>query len=144
MKIIHIINPKMGLFTAKTEKRSDRFRLQFLLILLTLTELPLSADFAFCCHESENEFVIPKQITSIGAYAFFGCCDESYWEYHDESVSVNIQLNEGLTSIGDYAFSNIHYLREMELPNSLLTLGKAAFSETSLESMTISSSVPTR
>lgn len=98
-------------------------------------------DFAFCCRESEKEFVIPQQITSIGAYAFFGCCDEAYWEYHDESVSVNIQLNEGLTSIGDYAFSNIGYLREMELPDSLLTLGKAAFSSTSLESMTIPSKV---
>lgn len=98
-------------------------------------------DFAFCCRESETEFVIPQQITSIGAYAFFGCCDEAYWEYHDESVSVNIQLNEGLTSIGDYAFSNIGYLREMELPDSLLTLGKAAFSSTSLESMTIPSKV---
>lgn len=98
-------------------------------------------DFAFCCRESETEFVIPQQITSIGAYAFFGCCNEAYWEYHDESVSVNIQLNEGLTSIGDYAFSNIGYLREMELPDSLLTLGKAAFSSTSLESMTIPSRI---
>ena len=99
-------------------------------------------DFAFCCRESEEkEFVIPEQITSIGAYAFFGCCNEAYWEYHDESVSVNIQLNEGLTSIGDYAFSNIGYLREMELPDSLLTLGKAAFSSTSLESMTIPSKI---
>lgn len=99
-------------------------------------------DFAFCCRESEEkEFVIPKQITSIGAYAFFGCCDEDYWANFDEETSVNIQLNEGLTSIGDYAFSNIGYLREMELPDSLLTLGKAAFSSTSLESMTISSKV---
>ena len=98
-------------------------------------------DFAFCCRESEKEFVIPQQITSIGNFAFFGCCNEEYWEYHDESVSVNIQLNEGLTSIGDYAFSNIRYLREMELPDSLLTLGKAAFSSTSLESMTIPSKV---
>lgn len=98
-------------------------------------------DFAFCCRESETEFVIPQHITSIGTYAFFGCCNEAYWEYHDESVSVNIQLNEGLTSIGDYAFSNIGYLREMELPDSLLTLGKAAFSSTSLESMTIPSKV---
>lgn len=85
--------------------------------------------------------MIPKQITSIGAYAFFGCCDEDYWANFDEETSVNIQLNEGLTSIGDYAFSNIGYLREMELPDSLLTLGKAAFSSTSLESMTIPSKV---
>ncbi|MGN0583971.1 MAG: leucine-rich repeat protein [Ruminococcus sp.] len=98
-------------------------------------------DFAFCCRESENEFVIPKQITSIGAYAFFGCCYEDYWTNFDEEKSVNIQLNEGLTSIGDYAFSNIMYLREMELPDSLLTLGKSAFSETSLESMTIPSKI---
>lgn len=99
-------------------------------------------DFAFCCRESEEkEFVIPEQITSIGAYAFFGCCYEEYWVNFDEETSVNIQLNEGLTSIGDYAFSNIGYLREMELPDSLLTLGKAAFSSTSLESMTIPSKV---
>lgn len=98
--------------------------------------------YAFCCRESEEkEFVIPKQITSIGAYAFFGCCEEDYWANFDEETSVNIQLNEGLTSIGDYAFSNIGYLREMELPDSLLTLGKAAFSSTSLESMTIPSKV---
>lgn len=99
-------------------------------------------DFAFCCRESEEkEFVIPEQITSIGAYAFFGCCEEDYWANFDEETSVNIQLNEGLTSIGDYVFSNIGYLREMELPDSLLTLGKAAFSSTSLESMTIPSKI---
>ncbi|MGN0630386.1 MAG: leucine-rich repeat protein, partial [Ruminococcus sp.] len=98
-------------------------------------------DFAFCCHESETEFVIPRHITSIGAYAFFGCCEEDYWANFDEEKSVNVQLNEGLTSIGDYAFSHIMYLREMELPDSLLTLGKAAFSETSLESMTIPSRI---
>lgn len=46
-EIIHIINPKMGLFTAKTEKRSDLFRLRFLLILLILTELLLSAILHF-------------------------------------------------------------------------------------------------
>lgn len=98
-------------------------------------------NFAFCCRESETEFVIPKQITSIGDFAFYGCCEEDYWANFDEETSVNVQLNEGLTSIGDYAFSNIGYLREMELPNSLLTLGKAAFSSTSLESMTIPSKV---
>ncbi|MCI7422628.1 MAG: leucine-rich repeat domain-containing protein [Ruminococcus sp.] len=98
-------------------------------------------DFAFCCRESEKEFVIPKQITSIGDFAFYGCCEEDYWANFDEETSVNVQLNEGLTSIGDYAFSNIGYLREMELPDSLLTLGKAAFSSTSLESITIPSKI---
>lgn len=95
-------------------------------------------DFAFCCHESETEFVIPKQITSIGNYAFLGCSDK---DYSDKKISLNIQFNEGLTSIGDYAFSRNGYLREIELPDSLLTLGKSAFSYTSLESITIPSKV---
>ena len=52
-------------------------------------------------------------------------------------ASSNVTIQEGITSIGDYAFYNCSSLTSIELPNSLISIGESAFrscrSLTSLE-----------
>ena len=94
-------------------------------------------DFAFCGRETQRaDIEIPSQITSIGDYAFCGYGGSWYDENYDGTV--NIKLHEGLDSIGEYAFSSMYYLKEVNLPDSLTVLGKGAFaSDNQLKSMTI-------
>lgn len=64
-----------------------------------------------------RQAVIGDGVTSIGGYAFYGCCNMTY-----------IDLPDGLTEIGDYAFSGCG-LESVALPPSLQALGSHAFSE---------------
>ena len=94
-------------------------------------------DFAFCGRETQRaDIEIPSQITSIGDYAF--CRYGGSWYDENYDGTVNIKLHEGLDSIGEYAFSSMYYLEEINLPDSLTVLGKGAFaSDNHLKSMTI-------
>ena len=42
-------------------------------------------------------------------------------------ASSNVTIQEGITSIGDYAFRNCSSLTSIELPNSLTSIGESAF-----------------
>ena len=97
--------------------------------------------FAFCSRESQRtDIEIPSQITSIGDYAFCGYGGSWYDETYDGIV--NIKLHEGLTVIGDYAFSKIYHLEEIDLPDSLVSLGTGAFdSDFCLKSVVIPSKI---
>ena len=92
--------------------------------------------FAFCGRESQKtDLTIPPQITSIGDYAF---CGYGYSANGDDTDVVTIHLNEGLTTIGDYAFSRMRCLEEIDLPDSLVSLGTGVFySDSSLKSIVI-------
>lgn len=95
--------------------------------------------FAFCSRESQRtDIEIPSQITSIGDYAFYGY-GGSWYDYDNVyEGSINIKFSERLTAIGDYAISNMHYLKEIDLPDSVISIGKGAFaSDHNLKSITI-------
>ena len=95
--------------------------------------------FAFCSQESQRtDIEIPSQITSIGDYAFYGY-GGSWYDYDNVyDGSINIKFSERLTAIGDYAISNMHYLKEIDLPDSVISIGKGAFaSDHNLKSITI-------
>ena len=96
-------------------------------------------DFAFCGREIQRaDIEIPSQITSIGDYAFYGY-GGSWYDYDNVyEGSINIKFSERLTAIGDYAISNMHYLKEIDLPDSVISIGKGAFaSDHNLKSITI-------
>ena len=62
--------------------------------------------------------IIPKGVTSIADYAFYGC-----------SGLESVTIPEGVTSIGRSAFSECSGLTSMAIPNSVETIGIDAFYE---------------
>lgn len=61
--------------------------------------------------------IIPNSVTSIGEYAFNGCC---------ELTSVSIP--SGLTSIGEGAFMGCSGLTSVSIPSGVASIGEGAFS----------------
>ena len=64
-----------------------------------------------------NSVVIPSNVTTIGNYAFY------------KSSSPSVTLNEGLQSVGMYAFSENSAATQLILPDSLTTFGNYSFSK---------------
>ncbi len=88
-------------------------------------------DYAFA--ESDvADVVISGSIKKIGAYAFSDC---------DKLEKVIFE--EGVEEIGDYAFAGNPKLTEIELPESLLSIDDACFSETKLTYVYIPKNVAT-
>jgi len=103
-----------------------------------------------------TEFVIGKDVTSIGKYAFFGCtgkciinCNLPVGEY-DSSNNCSVfgwfqfteyVIGDGVTSIGDHALSGC-YMTSITIPDSVTSIGNYAFSGcNSLTSITIGNGV---
>ena len=109
----------------------------------TVTEI---ADNAFN-HESAGKYkscidwtkrlsvVIPKTITKIGVNAFRGCTEfNGFWAELCSGKTTEIGLKNvtfapgsQLETIADCAFANCYSLAEIEIPNSVVTIGKQAF-----------------
>lgn len=80
---------------------------------------------------SENDVVIPNDVTSIGDEAFGDC---------DSMTSVIIP--DGVTSIGEWAFGSCSSLTSVTIPNSVTSIGDEAFRDCdSLTSISIPNSV---
>jgi len=90
---------------------------------------------------SEEEFIIPNSVTSIGNYAFFGASSlesivipdsvTSIGEgaFYDASSLEKIVIPESATSIGDYAFFGASSLTSIVIPKSVISIGNYAFSD---------------
>ena len=63
-----------------------------------------------------NSVVVEEGVTSLGDYAFYGMTNME-----------EIQLPEGLETIGGYTFKNSQKLNKIELPSTLTKLGESAF-----------------
>ncbi|MDR1030087.1 MAG: leucine-rich repeat protein [Treponema sp.] len=78
-----------------------------------------------------TSYTIPSSVTSIGAYAFYGCSGLS-----------SITIPNSVTSIGYDAFHNCSGLRSITIPSSVTSIGREAFRGCNgLRSITIPSSV---
>ena len=78
-------------------------------------------------------------ISGTGAmkdYAFYS--NKAPWSYQEIRSAV---IDNGVTSIGDYAFCHCDYLASVIIPNSVTSIGDSAFVYSSLTSVTIPSSV---
>ena len=74
---------------------------------------------------------IPNSVTSIGDYAFYGCCGLT-----------SVTIPNSVTSIGDGAFAYCSGLTSVTIPNSVTSIGNWAFARCSgLTSVTIPNSV---
>lgn len=111
---------------------------------------------------------IPKSVTSVGNHAFAGCnslnavhiYDVTAWckiqfsnhfsqplyfaenLYLNNSLVMNLNIPNGVVSIGDYAFYNCNSLGKVSLPNGLVEIGVNAFADcTNLTNINIPDSV---
>ena len=81
--------------------------------------------------KAEFSYVIPKSVTKIGEYAFFGC-----------SSLQGIALPEGVTKIGESAFSRCASLKLITIPDGVTEIAPDLFSFCkSLQSITLPDSV---
>lgn len=101
-----------------------------------------------------NNSIIPKNITSIGDYAFYECqaltnatipnsvTDIGSYAFGYCSNLTNITIPDSVTSIGVFAFYCCSRLKTITLPNSITTLERAIFANcTNLKNITIPDSV---
>ena len=81
--------------------------------------------------KTDNSFIIPDSVTSIGEYAFSEC-----------TSLTSVTIPNSVTSIGNRAFSWCDSLTSVTIPNSVTSIGELAFSWCdSLASVTIGDSV---
>ncbi len=67
---------------------------------------------------------IKEQLTKITLLNEASIPDNAF---RDMNVLIEVNLNEGITSVGDYAFAYCYNLKNIELPNSLESIGSMAF-----------------
>ena len=93
---------------------------------------------------------IPESIISIDEYAFVGCrckcyinCVVRFMMFSGASFK-EVVINEGITSIGSYAFYDCPLLKNVTIPSSVTLIGDGAFGKcSSLTNVTIPEGVTT-
>lgn len=103
---------------------------------------------AFFCCSGLTSLTIPKSVTSIGSQAFESCSLTSIvvesgntkYDSRDNCNAIietatnilivgcdNTVIPNGVTSIGDWAFTDCDGLTSVTIPNSVTTIGNSAF-----------------
>ena len=129
------------------------------IIDLGLTGLHEIPDYAFCGTRVDS-VIFPKQVETIGAYAFAECKGNNYFSaeflipssvktikegaFSSKDLFARIEFEEGsqLQSVGDGAFQATNIGNKFILPNGLKDIGSSAFEYCKdLETLTIPASV---
>ena len=80
-------------------------------------------------------------ISGTGAMAnYFG--DDAPWHTAYNTIT-KVELPEGLTTIGDFAFSNMAALRQITIPNTVTSIGNSAFLFCNMKEVSIPEGVKT-
>ena len=70
----------------------------------------------YAAGKSDTSFEIPRSVTSVGNYAFFGV-----------SALTDVTLHDGITNIGRWSFANCVGLSSVDIPDSVTDVGGSAF-----------------
>ena len=89
-------------------------------------------DIGYGYTSSLKKVKIPASVTEIGKYAFQGC---------GTLETVEFAIGSKLKTIGDSAFVNSWNLKNINLPEGLVTIGSQAFQNTGLTEVTLPSTV---
>ena len=94
-----------------------------------------SGDSVFDSYKDEiYKVIIQEGITRIGEYVFGGWINGSWGRFEKiQSVSIGKSVQE----IGDYAFSGTYGLFSIDIPGNIRTIGKGAFSDSAVRSVTL-------
>lgn len=113
------------------------------LMAMGLSDRALAANSGYCGNGVGYVYTDDKKLTISGSGEIddYDGADSTPWSnYYDEVES--IVIGEGITRIGDFAFSKMAQLESVSLPTSLTSMGEYAFSGCeSLGSVTIPSGV---
>ena len=125
---------------------------------------------AFSDCSSLTSVTIPNSVTSIGSSAFYGCsglqkvivpdidikkwcsitfgsssANPLYYAHHlysDENTEITeLVIPDDVTSIPNYVFSGCSGLTSVTIPNSVTSIGKGAFYNTRIKSLTIGTGI---
>lgn len=138
-------------------KRSKRIALIVLCAFMLVCALPLNAfavsDFSGTCGAKVRwDYNISSRTLTIsgkGAMNVYGSSDDTPWSwlfFDEEYVLRKIVVKEGVTSIGNHAFSNMAEDEEpisVSLPKSLKRIGDYAFAVNCIKTFTVPKNVKT-
>ena len=118
-----------------------------LLMIVTIVPITASAETSGICGDnviwSFDESTNTLTISGIGAmYDYYYGCFEYPWQSHIEYIK-KIIIKDGVTKIGEFAFSYCESLVSIIIANSVTTIGYGAFWATTLADITIPESVTT-
>ncbi len=82
------------------------------------------------------------KIMGTGAMPNYPTMIDQPWDAKRSSIE-SVVIENGITSIGDRSFYNLSYLKSVNIPSSVTSIGVSAFNSTRLTSITIPSSVTT-
>ena len=108
---------------------------------LPVTTIP---ENGFANYTNLTSIFIPESITEVGDDAFYGCTNLSItWNYNPELTAYNfkeylkeVNISDSVTSIGWAAFSGCSSLTSITIPNSVTSIDRYAFSGCSSLSIT--------
>jgi hypothetical protein len=89
------------------------------------------------------ELELSNGVLTISGTGEMPNCDdpaEIPWDDYRESITA-VKIKDGVTTIGNYAFSDCNNLKSIKIPNSVTTIGHRAFERCGLTSITVGNSV---
>ena len=84
-------------------------------------------DYAFEGCDCITSLVLPESLETVGRYAFSNLNADI--PSHSYGVLRTVTINDGCREIGDYAFAGNVHLQELDLPDSVESIGHGAFEE---------------
>ena len=119
----------------------------------TVTEI---GSYAFACCPLSEDFVIPENVTSFGTYAFLSSgirsanisaavTTLSNYMFQDCQLLESVTIAEGskLTTIGNTTFKGCTALKNFVMPDTVTKIDYYAFSESGIETITMSKNLTT-